>query len=181
MAIAQSTYVINRIDETAVRVAFTSDLTAPVTFVIWHNGVRLADVVSQDAAGFVDIHAPIGESHDIQVFDVANSVGKPSYPGRVTLHWTAVSGADHYRVEQSISAVWTLKATIADDGQQAWTYLSDFLNDVTSYDFRVLAVDAAGNQGTALSFTVEMTRAPDIPSVTYTRSAINSKITIAAA
>lgn len=172
---------IIRIDDTAVRLKWTSDATLPITFRVWQNGVRIANFVSPTAGAFIDLHVPIGESHAVEVFDKACSVPKPAFPGRFTLHWTAIAGATSYRIEELVSAVWTLRATQSDDGRQAWTFLSRWLEDVTTHGFRIIAVDAAGNLGTALTFSVEMVRTPDLPEVSYVWSAGTGRITVAAA
>ncbi len=109
-----------------------------------------------------------------------------AWPARRRLWWVRSTAADvdHYRVEQQADGgAWSLLGIVRHEAS-AWDYeyLTPRLDDLTEYAWRVVPVDAAGNEGTALSLGSEdLVRTPDAPDFTATFNAGPTTVTIAAA
>jgi hypothetical protein len=108
---------------------------------------------------------------------VANA--PPGFPARRTLFWirSLATAVDHYRVEESSDggATWTPIGQVQQLGPQ-WTHalLTPPLADLTGYRWRIVPVDAAGNDGAALAPPAEfVVRRPDAPqfAISYDASA----------
>ncbi len=155
-----------RVDRVSWRQPFTSDITPPVPFRVFIGGVLVSQFVSTDGNGNYRLNSDQG-SVFIEVLDKDCSIPEIAFPGRITIGWRSVVGAVEYKVEEFVSAVFVLRKTVEDDGVGAFTFLSRFLEDVTTHLFQVVPVDAAGNLGTPLSFSVLMVRHPDVPNVGY--------------
>lgn len=113
------------------------------------------------------------DTNDVDFDGVANAPA--GYPARRALWWNKSTEADvdHYRVEyaagQSPPASWTLIGTVRDDGRWSYQMLSPRLDDLTWYWFRIVPVDATGNEGTAIEIGPEkIVRTPDAPSYSAT-------------
>jgi len=124
----------------------------------------------------------VGEgSFQLEVRDDASAAAE-AYPAYAILSWQTVTDADNWRVEQYVEDAWTLKRTIADNGQSAFRYQTDELTDGTAYQFRAVPVNAEGIQGTAREWSFTCVRRPAAPSVGYTYTgAVSKTVTIAAA
>lgn len=167
---------------TTVKVLWSSDETPPVTFRVVREGVIVSTFLSENGKGEHTFTVIPGDAPFIEVLDRACQLPSIAFPGRVTLHWRTVSGAVKYRVEELVSAVWTLRKTVPDGGSAAFVTLTRWLEDTTSHQFRIIPVDAAGNQGTAIAFTFLMVRHPNRPatSIAYNGS-VAKTITVSAA
>lgn len=167
-----------RIDESTFRLNFTSDEDTPVTFRIFKDR-RLVDTqVSGSGSGEFFLSVGLGESPFVEVLDKNCDIPQIAFSGSVYLNWLAVSGAASYVVAENVSSSWVDRETILDNGEGVFLYRSRWLEDVTTHQFRVTPVDTAGNQGTALSFSVFQVRHPDVPNVSYTFN--SGTVTIAA-
>ncbi len=154
-------------DSTTFLLEWTSDETTPVPFRVYIDGQEVGAFDSADGSGSFVVTAGSGESVFIEVLDKACSVPSIAFSGRMRINWQAVVGASTYRVEEFVAAVWTARQTITDRGEGAFEFVTRFLEDVTTHQFRVIPIDAAGNEGTAISFTSLMVRHPTPPSVSY--------------
>lgn len=166
----------------------TSDLTPPVYFHWYIDGEHIA----QTAGGRMTFHLPAGEQLRVTVQDttdpdydaVANA--PDGYPARRLLHWTRSTDADvdHYRIEQKLGGgAWTvLDRVFSAPGRWEYSYRTGRLDDLGSYQFQIVPVDAAGNDGTVVSIAAEtIVRTPDAPDFTATLNDATQKVTFAAA
>ena len=154
-------------DGQSFRVEFTSDETTPVPFRVIVDGLEVGAFSSSDGSGSFVVTVGIDESVFLEVLDKACQIPSIAFSGRMRVNWQAVVGATQYRVEEFVSAVWTARATITDRGEGAFEFVSRFLEDVTAHLFRVIPIDAAGNEGSPLTFTSLMVRHPAPPNVGY--------------
>lgn len=163
------------------RVTWASDLGTP-TFYVYRDGSLVA--VTQATSRTFTV--PTGHSPVIEVFDSSSTSPSAVYPGQATVAWYRPSGAaqadiDHYRVEEYVSAAWTLRKKVVEDGAGFWRWTSRWLEDVTTHQFRVIAVHANGNQSTATQLDVFMVRHPSPPKVTLNYASGTGKVTVASA
>lgn len=144
------------------RVSWSSDLGAPPAtgYRVFRNGVQIGGTVYVES---MDFTLDAGESLVVEVLDDPDASPSSAFPSRLTLGWRPVSGAASYRVDEYVASVWTARRVLLEDGSPYYRYETRVLEDVTSHQFRVVPVDEAGNDGTALSFTVLMVRYPDAP------------------
>jgi hypothetical protein len=146
-------------------------------FRVYRDGLLVSE---QDARQYLAHIAP-GESPIFEVLDNPALHPSPAYPPYLFLGWKADSDAVQYRVEENVASVWTLRALVTAQAGEDWlTHATGVLVDETQAEWRVIPVDAAGNQGTAKTFTVLMVRYPDPPSVTFTYNAGTGAVTLAA-
>lgn len=126
------------------------------------------------------------DTNDVDFDGVANAPA--GYPSRRAVYWNRSidTDVDHYRVEYgtglSSPASWTLLATVPDDGSWSYQLLSQRLADLTYYWFRIVPVDLAGNEGTAIVLGPEkIVRRPDAPEYSATYDGGTTKVAFAAA
>jgi hypothetical protein len=167
-----------RIDVNLFRLALTSSGTPPITFRVFREGKLTATLISSVQTASIDIPVASGDHPFIEVLDRNDDEEQVAFSGRLLLHWQAVANAASYRLEENVAAVWTLRREMVDDGSGAYTWKTRWLEDLTTHQFRIIPVDAAGNQGTALSFSVLMSRHPDVPQVGYAFVPGTGKVTI---
>lgn len=124
------------------------------------------------------------DTNDADYDPIANATD--GYPARRTLEWYKSVDTDvsHYRVEQNEDAGgWTELGTVAHEATRwQYTYLTRRLTDLASYQWRVIPVDLAGNDGTALTIATEkVVRTPDAPNYTVTYDDVTDEMTFAEA
>lgn len=119
-----------------------------------------------------------GTSPLIEIRDDATR--PPVYPGRATLHWRVAAGAVAYRVEAWSGTAWTVAGRVSVGGESAYaTWTSDWLADGQTHQFRLLPLDAAGNEGEAVELAALIVRHPDPPEVALSYDPGTGLVTIA--
>ena len=93
------------------------------------------------------------------------------WPGRRTLWWVRSIETDvaTYRVEQQAAGgAWETLAEIPQNpGQWDFSFVTDRLDDLTEYTWRITPIDAAGNEGDPITVGPEnIVRTPDAPKFT---------------
>jgi len=173
-------------DTTTVTVAST--LTPPVYYFWYLDGQYLG--MTEEATRAFNLLA--GEQARIDVLDSTDEDFDPyanapaAYPSRKTIFWirSPATDVDYYRVEQQADGgEWETVETIPAD-PDAWSYssLTERLDDLTTYAWRIIPVDVVGNDGTPLAFAAELiVRIPDAPAFAVTIDPDTSKITFAEA
>ena len=151
---------------------FTSTEATP-TYRIYLYG----ELVSVQTHEFYNLMVEDGEFPVIEIND-DTTTQKDGYPGRFILAWFESSGTDYYKIEEYYGGEWVERTKVYDNGQTYYTWMSRFLEDETTHQFRITPVGTNGNSGTALSFSTLMVRYPDVPDVTFTLSDDDQKITI---
>lgn len=170
-----------RIDLTTFRLSWSSDRTPPVTCRVYREGALVSTQTSSTGDFELIVGIPSGDHPYFEILDKDCQVSGIAFPGRMTMQWTRVSGAETYRVDEYVSGDWTERKTYLDDGSGAYTYLSRWLEDVTQHQFRVVPIGSDGNDGTEKDFTFIMVRHPDEPAVEYAYDSGTAKVTITAA
>ena len=158
-----------------VSVSWTSDAEDPVYYVY-----RDGQLVAVTRATQMTLTLAAGEAVTLQVLDDADGQPDRAYPCRLDVQWRTVSGAVHYRLEEYVDSAWLLRATVRESGQGYYHWLSRPLEDVTTHQFRVRAVGADGNVGTATALSCLMVRLPDPPDVDYAYSDSTHKLSVSA-
>ena len=147
------------ISPTQIRFTYSSDLDSP-RFYVYVNG----DFVGETFDTTYDVPVPPGGQVQFDVFDDPDDEPEEYFPAQLTLRWLGRDGATAYRVEEYAGGSWAYRATIVAHAANLYRYTTRSLDDVTTYQFRVVPLDAEGRSGTVLPFTVEMVRYPDAPS-----------------
>jgi len=108
------------------------------------------------------------------------------WPARRTLYWlrSVDPAIAAYRIEQNrAGAGWVTLGIVRQDGTR-WEHqlLTPRLDDLIVYQWRVVPMDAAGNDGTALTIGTEtVVRTPDAPAFAATFDEETTQVTLAAA
>jgi len=170
-----------RLDISSWEVPFTTDRTPPVDIRVCVNGAVVNQYTLDGTADSVRVQCQPGEGIALEILDSEAAILSPAFPGRLTLNWTAVTSAKSYRVEEYVAAVWTERETITARGETAFSWETRWLENQTTFQFRVIPITAGGTEGTALTYSALMVRADEVPDVTYTYAAGTGKVTIAAA
>jgi len=169
-------------------VTVTSDLSGT----IYYHWYRYGNYLGMSTAATWSFYLTEGEQARVECIDTNDAdfdavAGAPTdYPPTRTIWWTAStdSDVDKYRVEQNKAAAgWETIGTIYHE-QTRWEYEleTEALDDLTSYQFRVVPVDQAGNDGTALTLAAEkIVRRPDSPDFTISFDEGTTKVTFSAA
>lgn len=99
----------------------------------------------------------------------------------IVFYRSLATDIDKYRVESRKNAgSWTAIGTVADDPRRwEYTLLSPRLDDLAAYEFRVVPIDQAGNDGTPVALASEkIVRTPDAPTFSLAFDAGTTKVTI---
>jgi len=157
------------------RIAWTSGLEDP-TFTIYLDG----ELFATTAATHLDLYVEPGSSPVLEVVD-DGAAASQAFPGRLRLQWGREDDTDHYLIEEVVDAAWTERARVRDDGRQYFHWLTRWLEDSTSHQFRVTPIGTNGNAGTAVAFTCLMVRHPDPPDVSMSYDEGTGDLTVSAA
>ena len=155
------------------KVVYSSGLSDPV-FYIWVDGVRIIE--TRETEYLVSVGD--GVFPVVDVFDDANATPDFARSARETLCWREVTDAVSYRVEEYVASVWTARGSTVADGRGYYSFLTRALEDEAVHLFRVIPVDGAGNDGTALELEVPMRRVPDVPEGSAVYDSGTGKITV---
>lgn len=178
-----ATYSVHRVDGVTT-IIVSSPLSEP--FYHWYvDGVYVG--VTRDPRW--QLYLSDGEQAHVEVIDTIDGAFDPvagapaAYPSQRTLWWCRSLSTDvaSYRVEQQQDGgSWTAIATVHAVAEQ-WDYrhLTERLVDLAEYAWRVIPVDQAGNDGTAISLSaVTVVRWPDAPEWTFSFDAGTDLVTI---
>lgn len=169
-------------------VTATSDLVGTVYF-NWYIDGAFVSVTTTPTMSFSlepgdQVRIEAIDTNDQDFDSVANAPA--GWPARRTLWWVRSVDADvvKYRVEQRKGAgAWSTVGVVPHDELQ-WSYwlMSPRLDDLSTYEWRVIPIDAAGNDGTATSIGPELiVRTPDAPRFSATFNPGATTVTLAAA
>ena len=156
---------VNKIDLTSFKLTFRSQRVPPVTFRVYNQGVLMLTTTSQTGIGSCIVTVGDGESPFLEILDDPSLIPHPAFPGRLTLNWRTIAGAASYNVQEFLNSVWTTEQTPVENGNGI--FLTRWLEDCQTHDFRVVPLDASGAAGTPVEIDVEMVRHPDQPFVAY--------------
>lgn len=171
---------VSRVGEDLYELNWSSDqvIDASNPYRVYQDGV----LISVQVAASLVVQAPAGQVPVFEILDDAEAVPQPGFPGYSILSWELDTDVSFYRIEQFDGADWNEVAVVAPDlttSFQSWQ--SPTLEDLSETQYRVLGIDAAGNEGTPTTFEVLMVRHPDAPDVEMTFNATPGTVTIAAA
>lgn len=157
-------------DGNMTEVTVTSDLGGTVYYHWYVDGCYVASTTSPVKSFYLEVD----EEARVEVLDTNDSAYDPianapaGWPSRRSLWWirSTASDVDHYRVEQKKGVgSWATIGLVQHDDRE-WTYhlLTPRLDDLETYQWQVIPVDKAGNDGSALDFGSEkIVRTPDSP------------------
>lgn len=172
--------VPQQIDSATWSLPVTTDRATPVTLRVYRDGVHQFDQVTNSGQASITVSVPADSSPFFEVLD-QDCRRRPAHPSRFVVHWRASVPGGTYTVEELVGAEWVARATIRDDGGGAYSWNSRALEDTETHQFRVTAIDAAGNSGTVKTMSGLMVRRPDAPVVAVAKSdaALTLEITAA--
>lgn len=130
---------------------------------IWLDGVLL-DTVDDESYTF-DRPGYDEAPPDLEIVETGETAESETYPPYVVLQWRGSQDAAAYDIEQYISGVWTVIATVMETGQGYYQWTSQPLEDLATEQYRVTPVRLGGADGTPLSFTTAVCRNPPHPEV----------------
>jgi hypothetical protein len=159
---------------------FTWDGASNESFDIWLDGELLDTVTGGEyecAESGYDAQPPHLEIVDD---DSATYAENDLYPPYAILQWRMVTGADGYLVEEYLGGNWIRRKEVSESGAGYYWYKTRVLEDDTTYQFRVVAVDLNDNPGTPVSFDILLARNPSPPDVTYDIDGSNNLVVEAA-
>lgn len=171
-------------NDSLVTVTAVSDLSGTVYYHWYIDGAYVARTTSP----VWTLHLEVGEQVRIDCNDSNSSTydavanAPDGYPARRTLWWVRANDSSvvKYLVQQKLGAgSWTSIGTVYQDND-TWGHklLTPRLDDLGSYTWQVIPVDAAGNQGTALTIGPEtIVRVPDAPDYTISFDSGTDKVT----
>lgn len=170
-----------------VQVTATSDLSAP-TFFWYRDGVYF----DRTAGPSVMVHLEEGEAADVVAVDTetpdsfdVDANAPTAYPARRTLWWTRSPDSDvafHRVKQQKASGGYSTVAEVPVGDSWDHVALTPRLDDLSAYDWQIIPVDEAGNEGTALALGPEtIVRTPDSVSFDASFDAGTSRVTISGA
>ena len=179
-----TSYTVSRTGDTSI-VRVSSSLTAPIWYWWFLDG---AFVNVTRAAQYTFVLTP-GEQATVECIDTSDNV-QPSapagYPATRTIRFVT-SLADtiaRYCVQQQKNGgAWETIGYVQDNpGGWSYSVQTDMLDDLATYAWRVIPIDTAGNQGTALALGSELiVRTPDAPDFSFTFNAGAATVTFGAA
>jgi len=100
------------------------------------------------------------------------------YIGYVILQWSVVSGVKSYIIEELVGSTWAERFRSANEGARYIAYQTRFLDDSTTYSFRLKVVDQFGRTKTGETISVFVVRNPDPPGISLSYSSGTNELTI---
>ena len=185
--IAPVTYQVQRFGQLTT-VTVTADLAAPCFYYWYLDGV----FVERTTANVKEFHLGVGDQARVEVVashahDLDTAAAAPDgWPARRRIWWVRSLDASvrSYRVDQKLGAGdWTELQTVH-HAAEAWQYeiITGRLTDLGEYQWRVVPIDAAGNDGSAVSIASEtLVRRPDSPRFAIAFDDGTTKVTFSAA
>lgn len=140
---------------------WSSDLGGTPTFYVYVDGL-LAFTTIETSHTF---QVAANEHIQIEILDDA-SAPQPAFPANLYMQWLPVSGAAKYRIDQWNGSAWVALRTVQEIGRASMEHRTPFLDDQTTYTFRIVPIGDAEIDGAARQFVVAMVRTPSIPVVT---------------
>lgn len=133
---------------------------------IWLDG-RLKTTVIDEAYSFTD---PGYEDSPppLEIVSDGDVAENSLFPPFLTLQWQRVAAAEAYIIERYNGATWEEVGEVTQTSNTYLQWVSPALEDGTTVQYRVKAVDLRGNAGTPITFSIEVCRNPAPPEVTYT-------------
>ena len=184
---AITAYTMTRFGTTTT-VEVTSDLSGTIFYHWYADGAYLGMTTTPARTFALEydemIRVECQDTTDADYDPIANA--PDGWPARRSIFWTRSTDTDAagYRVEQKAGAGdWTEIGRIHQNAT-AWSFavLSPRLTDLTVYQWRVVPMDAAGNDGTPITLDAEtVVRTPDAPDFEFTYDEDTDQITFAAA
>jgi hypothetical protein len=93
------------------RLDFASDLDSP-TFYVYRDGVL--ETMTESTS----VEVRTADAAIIEVLDDPDAAPGAAYPNHALLSWYPSPGAASYRVEERVAGLWTVRATLEDDGDR---------------------------------------------------------------
>jgi len=168
----------NRDGSAVYRLSWSSSLDDPTYYLYDLSTGKL--LYSGPQPGYTLV-SPAGVPLTFWVTDDNEESLPATYPGRMTLRWYEVTNASYYLIEEYVDAVWTVRARVPEDGRWVYNWQSRYLEDATTHEFRISAVDTAGNASAVVAFSELLVRRPDPPQVEYSYDEGTKKVTISEA
>lgn len=168
------------------RVTVTSDLAGTVYYFWYLDG----SYVGSGQMPWWDFHADQAEQARVECLDSTDPDFDPyenapaAYPPRRTLWWIRSTDADvdHYRIDKVKDGgdPELLAIVPHDDGVWSYAFVTGRLTDLSVYTWTITPVDAAGNEGTAVTIGPEViVRTPDAPDFTATFAPATTRVAFA--
>lgn len=156
---------------------WSSDLVSP-TYYVYLDGL----LVSTQTTESFTVRVQGEPLFVLGVYDDAAEWVDDVFPPAQVLGWLNDDDAAQYRIEEYSGGGWVERDLLQNDGDRAWwTYRTPVLADVTTHQWRVVPIDAAGNEGAPLAFAALMVRHPTAPDVSMAYASGTGKVTIDAA
>jgi len=165
----------------------TSDLGGTVYYFWYLDGCHVARTLAPSYS----FQIPTGDQARVECLDSDDADYDPyenapdAYPPRRSLWWVRSqdTDVDHYRLEQSEGGGdWsTLARVFPRPGDWDFSYLTGRLTDLASYQWRIVPVDTAGNDGTPITLDAHtVVRTPDAPEFSIAFDEDTTRVTVAA-
>lgn len=168
-------------------VAVTSDLVGTIYYHWFVDGQHVASGTAAEHTFFLSA----GDRSVVEVVDTLDAAADPlalapaGWPARRTLWWCRALDGDlaiaKYRIDQSrAGGTWTALGTLfAEPDRWDYSFVTDRLDDLTQYAWRIVPIDTAGNDGAALYLPAEtIVRTPDPPRFTITLDEPTAKVLV---
>lgn len=179
---------ITRLDYNVLKVA---EITPGATQVLyWYDEERLIQAATFPRERIFTV--PPRRSRQIQILDTTDAPD-PAHTREILIYWLSVSGAIKYFVQQWIGegaagndlpvddASWQTLRTVIASAEEVYNHLTDWLDDLTEYTFRVVPMNAENIEGEGLLMTFVVVGRPDAPGTTLAYDADTQRVTVAAA
>jgi hypothetical protein len=168
----------------AVRIEVTSDLAGTVYYHWYLDGAWVGSTTEP----WKLFRPASGEQLRVEVLDTTDPDFDPlasapaGYPATRTLWWVRSLDTDvlYYRVDQQLSAGdWEEVAQVhAEPGRWDYQWRTGRLDDLSEHAWRIVPLDAAGNDGTPITIGPErIVRRPDAPAFTLVYDAGPNRVT----
>lgn len=145
---------------------------------IWLDGEEL---VASQTALFYEYEGTDfpDEAPPLEILEDGDVAENETFPPHAIVQWRSDQAAAAYEVQQKIDSVFIVVVAIMERGEGYLSWISPPLDDVTVHDFRVLALDAGGNEGPTVPSAITIVRNPPPPSVSVAVVAGDIKVSAA--
>lgn len=160
-------------------VGYEHTWTGTEPYVLLLNGLPYREVY--DLTSIIVEGADAEEPPVLEVYDsTETSATSELYPPWYVLQWRGSTAVEQYRVEQYVGAAWVALGSIRENGSGYYQYPTEAQTDVTTIQFRVIAIDSEANESEAATLSVFNIRHPDPPRISMAYAGGNVTVSVRA-
>jgi hypothetical protein len=159
-----SSKTLTQIDSQTFKAVWESTLPTP-TYYVYRDKI-LSETINRN---WTYIHVPPGEMVEFDVFDSPSDVPALAFPGKFYFSWfNEDDDIFVFEIAQLTDVGYVVVDRVESSTiQHYYEYMTNYLQDNTTYSFRITPIGFNQSRGVSVTFVQRMVRRPNPPTVNY--------------